>query len=394
MGILIINSSKKIIYTLSVCLVLYFFAGCSQEAATVVVSPVTGTLPSEDTGTLYPMIQKVYPGALQSLDIPQSYPDDVSPEYPGIVIIFSHVMENGKGELNTAIELVDVSSDQIAINVQPSSSSRYFTISPVSGNLNADTEYVLRVYKYAAAETLIATASVSRDNNRAVIETSLRHGLSDNELVTISGFTGSHSGYNASLVSVKVESSTAFSYPNSGSDENTADDTGGSVNIFSRTLVFDNLVIPPAVTISPADPVYVEYKFKTGGFISSDITPPSVAYTSISDGDVNVTADPVVGDGYIEIVFYDNRIPMIDPSTVNDKSVTLYNTTAGTAVTGTISCIYTDTDYKTFRFYPYPDTYLLPSTEYRLRVSVSSFPVTDFAGNSVTQADIYFSTAP
>ncbi len=370
--------------------------GCGGEADTVVVPPITGSLPSEDTGTLYPMIQKVYPGTLQSLNIPQSYPEDVSPEYPGIVTVFSHIMENDNNEMNSSFELIDVTtSEAVAINVLPASSSKYFTISPVSGTLGQNTEYILRIYKYAAAYTSITTASVSRTGNRAVIVTGLNHGLTDNEIVTITGFTTPHDGYNAGMVSVQVESSTSFSYDNTGVNEVVTDDTTGSVIIYSRTLAFNNLVTPPAVTISPADPLYVEYKFRTGNFASEDITPPSIAFTNITDGATNVTADPVAGDGYIEIIFSDNKVPMIDPFTVNDLSVTLYNTTGGTLVGGNILCVYTDTDFKTFRFYPTtPNSFLDASTEYRLRISASPYYITDFAGNNITQRDIYFSTGP
>lgn len=387
------NNMHKILFTLLFLTIVYSFSGCAGESDTILVGPVTGSLPSEDIGTLYPMIQKVYPGTLQSLDIPQSYPSDVSPEYPGIVVIFSHVMENDNNEMGSSIELIDVSTGQISVTVSPAVSSKYFTVSPVSGSLNPGTEYVLRIYKYASADTSVATATVSRSSNRATITTPLAHGLSNNEVVTITGVTADGS-YDSSMVSVVVIDSTSFSYANTGSDMGTTADTGGSVMIFSHTLSFDNLVTPPAITVSPADPLFVEYKFQTGEMADVDTTPPTIAFTNIADGAVNVDPDPLAGDGYIEIIFYDNMVPMIDPSTVNDLSVTLWDVTSAIPqqVFGNISFVDTDTDFKTFRFYPFPITYLLQSTEYRLRISESPYYVEDFSGNNVTQKDIYFST--
>lgn len=383
----------KTVFNLVLCLSITAMIGCNRVAGTIVVPPVTGNLPAEDIGTLYPMIQKVYPGTLQSLDIPQSFPYDISPYYPGIVAVFSHTMKNENNEMFSAFELIDVTTGQVSINISSANvSSNYFSITPVSGSLEENTEYVLRIYKYAAAETEISTASVSRSSNRATIVTSLTHGLSNNELVTITGLTAD--GYDADNVPVKVINTTSFSYDNTGTDQPTTANTAGIINIYSRTLVFDNLINPPATTISPADPLYVEYKFRTGAYTSIDVTPPSIAYTSITNGAVNVEYDPVSGDGYIEIIFNDNKIPMIDPSTVNNLSVTLYDLTNGSAVPGNISTYYADTDFKTFRFYPYPTTFLQPSTEYRLRLSESPYYVTDFAGNELTQADIFFSTRP
>ncbi len=620
----------RILFNLFLCLWIAAVLSCNKVAATITIPPVTGSLPAEDTGTLYPMIQKVYPGTLQSLDIPLSYPYDISPEFPGITVVFSHLMENDSNEMNTAFDLYDASSGHVPISILPVSplvkitvtglttftyhnpgadegpltdttgtvtaaisssssavqrtggiatittktnhnfragesiiitglthnaynsltpvlitaitattlsysnpgadegpltdttgtvtvtaaissssaavqrtggiatitttanhnflagdsiiitglthnaynslapvlitaitattisysnpgadegsstdttgtvtatifslsatvqrangvatlttaanhrlssgtyvniaglthtaynpiSSNCFTIRPFSGSLKSNTLYALRIYKYASAKTELDTISVSRSGNVATVFTSLNHGLSNNDLVTISGLT--NSGYNtSSAVPVTVTGTSSFTYSNSGTNQGTTSDTTGLVKVYSRTLVFDNLVTPPATTISPADPLYVEYKFRTGDYSSTDITPPIISFTSITNGAENVDPDPVGGDGYIEIIFNDNKIPMIDPSTVNDLSVTLYDVTNGAAVPGDISCYFTDTDFKTFRFYPYPTTYLLPSTEYRLRISAAPYYVTDFAGNEVTPADLYFST--
>jgi len=387
------NHMVRTVFNLFLCLWMTALISCTREAATILVPPITGSLPAEDTGTLYPMIQRVYPGTLQSLDIPQSYPYDVSPYYPGIVVVFSHLMENDENEMSAAIELLDVTAAQVPVNISSANvSSRYFVVTPAAGLLKQNTEYILRIYKYAAADTSLATATVSRSANRATIVTALAHGLSDNELVTVSGLTAE--GYDAGMVPVTIVSDTSFSYDNTGTDQVVTVNTAGIIHIYSRTLVFDNLVIPPATTISPADPIYVEYKFMTGAYSTPDITPPTIAFTNVTDGAVNVDYYPVAGEGYIEIIFNDNKIPMIDPSTVNDQSVTLYDVTNGSAVPGNISFYSTDTDFKTFRFYPYPTTYLLPSTEYRLRICEDPYYVTDFAGNYLTQEDIYFITKP
>ena len=392
-------------WILAVCVfpMLICLMACSQESPVVILGTAKGGLPSEDAGTLYPMIQKVSPGTLQSLDIPQPYPSDVPLDNSGIIVVFSHIMENDNSEMNFCLKLVEETSPAatIGITVSPASSSNYFTVAPFSGSLKPDTTYSLRVYEQACARTLLSSASVSRTGNVATVVTAKEHGLKNNDLVTITGFTAGppdHTGYNINLVPAQVIDDTSFSFSYTGADEVSTPDANGIIRIFNRTLVFSNLPESPATSLNPIDPAYVVYTFRTGPEKQGDVVPPTVLNTNPSDSDINVNPDPVANVGYIEFVFNDNSVPMIDPTTVNDESVKLYNVTDSPVaeVPGNIEFVSTDTDFKTYRFTPYPDPYLLPGKEYRLTISnaTSGYSVTDFAGNPVQQENVHFTTSP
>jgi len=386
--------------SIKVYLILLFavsagITGCTPDAATITVFPTTGSLPTTDTGTIHPMIQVVYPGTLQTLDIPDPVATDISPYYPGIVAVFSDTMENSSGELTTALVLVEVTTGypNVPVTISPSAASNYFTVTP-QYDLKPDTEYILRIHKHAFARTLLDSVTVSSTGagGTATIVTAAKHGLKDNDPVTISNFVGGHAGYNTTVpVTVKVVNSTTFTYTTTAPGEGTTADTTGRIHVYYRTLVFDNLVNPPALTLSPADPDYVEYRFKTG-HVTGDVTPPNVVVTNPANGDINVTPSPIAGNGYIEIIFNDNMVPMIDPFTVTNSSVTLRDVTNGVDVPGNIDCYFTDTDFKTYRFIPLAGPYLQPNTMFRLSFGNLGFYVKDFGGNVLTQSDVFFST--
>ncbi len=68
----------------------------------------------------------------------------------------------------------------------------------------------------------------ARSSNVATITTSTAHGLRVGDTVVISGLGGT--GYNATAVITVVGSTTTFSYANTGTNEGTTADTGGSIN--------------------------------------------------------------------------------------------------------------------------------------------------------------------
>lgn len=75
--------------------------------------------------------------------------------------------------------------------------------------------------------TGITTASRERTSNVATITTGGAHGLATNDYVQITGLGGT--GYNTSLVQVTVTGATTFTYANTGGDEGSTADTGGTV---------------------------------------------------------------------------------------------------------------------------------------------------------------------
>lgn len=71
------------------------------------------------------------------------------------------------------------------------------------------------------------TASRARASNVATIVTSAAHGLFTGATVDISGLSGT--GYNQTGVTITVVNSTTFTFANTGSNESTTADTGGTV---------------------------------------------------------------------------------------------------------------------------------------------------------------------
>ena len=90
----------------------------------------------------------------------------------------------------------------------------------------------------------ITTSQRARNSNVATITTAAAHGLLTGQAVTVSGVGGSD--YNAADVVITVTSTTAFTYANTGSNEGTAADTGGTITNDSFLDDFDylNLVDP------------------------------------------------------------------------------------------------------------------------------------------------------
>jgi hypothetical protein len=398
-------SNKNILIILMGC-VLYT-PNCNV-APTVQVASAVKSLPEihGNVGSFYPHIQSVYPGTLQSLDVPQAVPQNVTPADPAIVVIFSLEMENYDGTMNCSLQLVDEYNGSVVPSY---------------------------VYSTAASMT---TAAVSRSSNVGVITTSSAHNLVTGDLVSITGLKNTHAGYNTlQPVSITVLNATDFSFSNPGADESAAADTGGlvhgssssfrivpciaglplgslnpdteyAVRIFktahagrsyggaykSRTLKFENLVQPPASGVSPADPDFVVYKFRTGAQSERDAVPPTLFSAIPADGEIDIDPALSIFGGRITIVFHDNLIPMINPDTVNITSVRLLNLTDASYIACYIVLDSGDTEWKTY--WLYPSTALLNAKDYELQVSPASAPVRDFAGNMVLRRNFHFSTAP
>ena len=379
----------------AVCSLTLIASACSQSSPIVVASPEKGGGAGVDEGTLYPMIQGVSPGSLQSLDIPEAVPGGILPSAPGICVVFSMDMENSAGEMSSAIKLYSAydTTTPIAVTVGPSADARSFVVTP-SAALDPQTIYQLRVYKRAFAVTAPVSVSwVARSSNVATITTSAPHGLVAGQTVNVTVMT--NASLSATGVTVSVVDSTHFSYVNAGPDIAETADTG-SVENRGRTLVFHNLVTAPATMINPADPAYVVYSFTTGTDTAADTVPPSLAISYPSNLSVNVDPTQPGGldgtyGGYIALVFADNLSPVVDPSTVTSSSVTLRNDTDGAAVppsAGGIVCTW-DAGWKTFRFY----TPALQSLKhYTMTISPAGNRVTDFAGNYLPETTISFST--
>lgn len=87
----------------------------------------------------------------------------------------------------------------------------------------ADTDIIMRVRKSSTAQT----ASRARASNIATIVTATDHRLAVNDKVRVSGLGGV--GYNGDWVVASVPDSTTFTYANTGNDEGTTPDTGGTV---------------------------------------------------------------------------------------------------------------------------------------------------------------------
>lgn len=79
--------------------------------------------------------------------------------------------------------------------------------------------------------TQIATATRERSSNVSTITTGVAHGLSTGDVVKIMDVSGSD--YNVEFTTITVTSTTAFTYPNTGSDESSAADTSGNVILYT-----------------------------------------------------------------------------------------------------------------------------------------------------------------
>lgn len=154
----------------------------------------------------------------------------------------------------------------------------------------------------------------------------------------------------------------------------------------TRLLEFTNL----DTTDNPLTTTdYVDYTFTTGTATPAALTPPQFGTSNPAGGATGIT--PTIG-GTNRISFNFSYIltttALIDPSTVNDSTVTLYNSTDGSAVSGSVLC--TDsTSFSTYEYYPsaaldYGKTYILT-------LSAGS-GIKDITGNVMTQMTITFQT--
>ncbi|MCU0822887.1 MAG: hypothetical protein MUC95_10535, partial [Spirochaetes bacterium] len=210
---------------------------CADIAPTILTPLTTEPSLPENLNTLYPSIQSVYPGTLQTLDIPQTYPTSVDTSSAEIVVVFSHEMENRNGVMALSFSLYEnLSHTPTPISVSPSTDfSRYFIITPYTGGFKENTIYSLYIYSTA-------------------------HVYNQSELL----------------------------------------------------LEFESLVELPASTLSPANPEYVEYTFRTGSSADTDTQPPVLLAANPGNNEKDV--DPGLSPGgYIELVFLDNVVPMIYP---------------------------------------------------------------------------------
>jgi len=268
---------------------VFLLMSCSEVAPTVERYPSTKEPVVQESSTLRPQIQLVYPGALQSLDYPESYPTEINPAAADIIIVFSHIMENSDNDLETSLELLE-DGVVIPVTISPINPvedptgtflcARSFIVSPViadelySEKFKENSVYTLKIYKFA-------------------------HVNNDPE----------------------------------------------------RSLNFENLVELPATSLDPVNPAYVEYTFRTGMSAEPDTEPPVLHYSDPDNGAANI--DPAVfSGGYFELVFSDNIIPMINPATVDINTLSLVNITDTIGLSIKVELDTGDTDFKTFRVYP------------------------------------------
>lgn len=284
-------------------------SNCSYESPTVDPAADIQSSPALDNGTIYPQIQYVSPGTLQSVTTPAAVPTGISRLNPGIIVVFTHTMENDASEMDSNIWLtLNGSSVPIASTLTANANKTAFVLTP-GATLAANTEYTIHISNSAYADN----------------ETSL-------------------------------------------------------------TLEFDNIDLT-SNPLSPANPTTVEYNFTTENTTLpvADVSPPTMFFgseTTPADTTTGVAPDLSGGyNGYIEIVFNDNVVPMIDPTTVDTTTITLTELPA-TPITGSVILVPADIEIKTFRFIP--DTPLNYSETYRITVSST---ITDFAGNAIGGAD-------
>lgn len=150
----LLQSRKKTYFTfrllhfvgiILVCLV----SGCIDISDTVIYEPGSESSGIEDLSTLYPVIQSVSPGTLQSVDVPDDPQSSVSADLSSVVIVFSEEMENDSDEMASSLVLYENGS-QVAVTITPAASSRYFLMTLGSGTFAYGSEYTARIYKTAA----------------------------------------------------------------------------------------------------------------------------------------------------------------------------------------------------------------------------------------------------
>jgi hypothetical protein len=286
----------------------FMLSACSNGAPTVIPATVSTTNPATDSGILVPHIQAVYPGTLQSLTTPTAITTGVSSNNPGIVVVFSHVMENDTGEMTFSFELLN-GTVKVPNTIYPATgSASAFAVNP-TGTLADGTTYTLRIYRNCFI------------NDRP-----------------------------------------------------------------TRLLEFTNLesTSNPLTTAE-----YVDYAFTTGTATPAALTPPQFGTSSPITGASGIT--PTIG-GTNRISFNFSYVltttALVDPSTVNDSTVTLYNSTDGTTVSGSVLC--TDaTSFSTYEFYP--AAALDYGKDYIMTFSAGS-GIKDITGNTMALMTITFQT--
>jgi hypothetical protein len=290
-------------------------SACSNGAPTVIPATVKTTNPASESGTLVPRIQFVSPGTLQSLSSPNAVATGVSCSNPGIVIVFSHVMENDGGEMSFSVQLLNGTANVPCTMYPPTSSSASFAVKPVSA-LSADTVYTLRIYR---------TCYI---NDRP-----------------------------------------------------------------TRVLEFTNLdsTSNPLTTTD-----YVDYSFRTSASAVIETTSPVVtdvrdlSGTSITSGSAVVDPNPSTGtDYYFQLILSDNATPMIDPTTVTNTTVTLYDVDTATYIDGSVVCD-ADSDLRNYKFYP--SSALGYGANYRMTVSDGT-GIKDMSGNTMISTSYAFTTS-
>jgi hypothetical protein len=108
----------------------------------------------------------------------------------------------------------------------------------------------------------ITTASRARNSNVATIVTSSPHGLSVGDTFTTTSIGGS--GYNATATVASVVSATSFTYSNTGSNEGTTADTGGTIAHTACSFSGDNA--------SNSNNVYISYIDKLADATTASFT--------------------------------------------------------------------------------------------------------------------------
>lgn len=141
---------KKIIYIIYLFLLSAGFISCSGEAPVVEKYASSRRSPAQDLGTLYPQIMTIYPGALQTLDVPQAYPTDIIPVSGTIVLVFSQPMTSlaivkSNFTLYESLTVVDVDVTDSNGNLTS------FYIRPKGKFFKENRDYYFRINKFATS---------------------------------------------------------------------------------------------------------------------------------------------------------------------------------------------------------------------------------------------------
>jgi len=168
--------------------------------------------------------------------------------------------------------------------------------------LTAVTGAPANIEAHVLADTVGTTSSRARTSNVATIVTAAAHGLSSGNKVNVSGLGGT--GYNANQVTVTVVNSTTFTYPNTGGNETTTGDTGGTID---RNGVYASNGAGAWTWIASTDTATLATQIAAiEAQIAADFTTQTIGSTSAASGSTGLAVRtyliPIAStvDGYLD----------------------------------------------------------------------------------------------